>query len=97
MVPQLAFEALAAGSVLVVPNHRGTRRLLRYAAIVVTTRDEAEATMKKLLRDEEEWLEASKLGQTVIRHAHTYSHRLATVASAAGFKVVPAGDGGVPP
>jgi hypothetical protein len=97
MVPQLAFEALGSGSATLIPNHPGTRRLLRHAAAVATTRGQADAALETLLRDEKEWITASRLGRRVIQHAHTYSHRLATVASAAGFRVVPARDGGVLP
>jgi hypothetical protein len=97
MVPQLVFDALASGSATLIPNHPGTRRLLRDAATVATTREQADAALETLMRDEREWITASRLGRTVIQHAHTYSHRLATMASAAGFRVVPARDGGVLP
>jgi hypothetical protein len=44
-----------------------------------------------VLGSENEWSEMSAVGRRAIVHAHTYSHRLATIASAAGFRVVPEG------
>jgi Glycosyl transferases group 1 len=88
-VPQLSFDALAAGSVLVAPNHSGTRSLFRYTGLVVKDRKEAREEIGRVLGSEKEWSEMSEVGRKAILHAHTYSHRLATIASAAGFRVIP--------
>jgi spore maturation protein CgeB len=90
-VPQLSFDALAAGSVLVAPNHSGTRSLFRYTGLFAKDREEAEEEIGRVLGSEKEWSEISELGRNGILHAHTYSNRLATIASAAGFRIVPEG------
>ena len=88
-VQQVTLEALAAGSAVVVPNHAGTRRMFRYSALVVKDREEADEQIQRVLGSEDDWNEVSDLARRAIRHAHTYSHRLATVASAARFRLVP--------
>lgn len=47
--------------------------------------------MGRVLGSEREWSEMSEVGRRAILHAHTYSNRLATIASTAGFRVVPDG------
>jgi Glycosyl transferases group 1 len=88
-VPQLSLDALAAGSVLVAPNHAGTRSMFRYTSLFAKDREEAKEAIGRVLGSEKEWSEMSEVGRRAILHAHTYSHRLATIASAAGFRVVP--------
>ncbi len=90
-VPQFSFDALAAGSVLVAPNHSGSRSIFRYTGLFATNREQAKEEMGRVLGSENEWSEMSAVGRRAIVHAHTYSHRLATIASAAGFRVVPEG------
>jgi glycosyl transferase family 1 len=90
MVPQVGFDALASGAAVIVPNHPGLRRMFRYSTSVVKDREEAEEGLGRILGDEREWTEASGLARMAILHAHTYSHRLATIASAARFRLVPA-------
>jgi hypothetical protein len=90
MVPQLVFDALAAGTVVIVPNHqRGVITLFRYTAVSFKTRKQAEAELDRLLNDEEEWKEASGVSRRTILNAHTYPHRIATIASAAGLRLIP--------
>jgi hypothetical protein len=90
VVPQLTLEALAAGSVVIAPNHAGIRRMFRYSALVTKDHEEAKEGIERMLGSEDEWSEMSDLARKAILHAHTYSHRLATIASAAGLRVVPA-------
>jgi hypothetical protein len=90
-VPQLSFDALAAGSVLVAPNYSGTRSLFRYTGLIAEDREVAKEEMGRVLGSEREWSEMSEVGRRAILHAHTYSNRLATIASTAGFRVVPDG------
>jgi glycosyltransferase involved in cell wall biosynthesis len=90
MVPQLVFDALAAGSIVIAPNYAGIRRLFGdYFAIIVRTPDEAAAAIERLLRDEEKWSEMSAEARVAILNAHSYPHRIATIASAAGFQLLP--------
>jgi hypothetical protein len=92
VVPQLTLEALAAGSAVIAPNHAGIRRMFRYSALVTKDHEEAKEGIERILGSEEQWNEESDLARKAILHAHTYSHRLATIASAARFRVVPAAD-----
>ena len=89
MIPQITFEALAAGSAVIAPNHTATRRLLRYAALIVEDRAEAAEALDRVLGSEEAWNEVSDFSRRAVLHAHTYSHRLATIASATGLRLVP--------
>jgi Glycosyl transferases group 1 len=90
MVPQLVFDALAAGTVVLVPNYmRGVITLFRYTAVSTKTGDEAEEEIDRLLGDRAQWSEVSTVSRSAILNAHTYPHRIATIASAAGFRLVP--------
>jgi hypothetical protein len=89
LVPQVTFDALAAGTAVVVPNHEGIRKTFRYSSVVAKDREEAEAGIERLLDDRGEWDDLSTLARRSIMHAHTYAHRLATVASAARFRLLP--------
>jgi Glycosyl transferases group 1 len=88
-VPQVSFDALASGGAVLVPNHAGIRRLLRYSVVVAKNREEAEAAMERMLGNEDEWSNFSRLGRRAILNAHAYTHRLATIASAVGFRLLP--------
>jgi hypothetical protein len=90
MVPQLAFDASAAGAVVLVPRYmRGVIRLFRYTSVSVRTREETEGEIDRLLGDCSEWKKLSTDARNAILNAHTYSHRIATIASAAGHRLVP--------
>jgi hypothetical protein len=89
MVPQITFDALAAGSVAIAPNNLGMRRLLNYIVLRLETRDEAEQEIERLLENEKEWTKQSSRSRASVLHSHTYSHRIATMASAAGYRLLP--------
>jgi Glycosyl transferases group 1 len=89
MVPQLAFDGFASGAAVIGPNHTGIRRMFRYSMSVATTREEAADALGRILGEEHEWTIASRPARRAILHAHTYSHRLATIASAARFRLLP--------
>jgi hypothetical protein len=91
MVPQVCFEALAAGCALIAPWYRGSKLLFPHVSFTAKTRDKAAATMEQLLGNESEWAEVSDRGRKAIVHAHRYAHRLATVASAVGLRLLPRG------
>lgn len=90
MVPQVAFDALASGAAVIGPNHLGLRSILPYSVIRVADREEAEAALDRVLGDEQEWSKHSSLSRKAILHAHTYSNRLATIASVVGLRLIPA-------
>src|SRR5262249_20402264 len=89
MAPQVAFDAMAAGTVLIAPNYAGVTRLFRHAAALVANREQADREIQRLLLDWEGWSELSSLSRAVILNAHTYPHRVATIASVAGLKLIP--------
>lgn len=89
MVPQVVFDALAAGSAVISPNHTGLRRLVGHITVLLRSREEAEREMDRLLGDEGEWGWMSERARNAILNAHTYKHRVATIASAFGLRLVP--------
>lgn len=89
MVPQIAFDATAAGAVVITPNHLAIRRLLGNMAVMIKTSEEAEVEVERYLGDEAEWRQASRRARNATLHAHVYSNRLATIASAIGYRLLP--------
>lgn len=89
MIPQVTFDALASGAVVIAPNNLGMRRVVGHIVLRLETRDEAEREIERMLGDEEEWAKQSKLSRTATLHAHTYPNRVATIASAAGYRLLP--------
>ena len=89
MVSQVAFDALASGAAVIAPNNLRLRRVLGHIVIRLKTRDEAEREIKRLLENEKEWTEESSRSRTAALHAHTYPNRIATIASAAGYRLLP--------
>jgi glycosyltransferase involved in cell wall biosynthesis len=96
MVPQLVFDAMAAGSVVIAPNYVGVRRLFAEFVVIPKTRDDAAAAIDRFLRNEDDWIEMSSNARIAILNAHTYAHRVATIASAAGFRLLPELEGVTP-
>jgi Glycosyl transferase family 2/Glycosyl transferases group 1 len=90
MVPQVVFDAAAGGNVVIVPSHLGTRRLMRFLVVVARGRRHAEHEIPRLLMDWEDWTAISRNSRRAVLNAHTYAHRMASVASVAGFSLVPA-------
>ena len=89
MAPQVVFDALAAGTVVIAPISPGMTRLFRHAAVIVKRREAADREIQRLLLDREGWSELSRRSRAAILNAHTYPHRVATIASVAGFKLIP--------
>jgi hypothetical protein len=89
MVPQVVFDALAAGSAVIAPNHVGLIRLVDHITIRIKSRDKARREIKRLLGDEEAWSWLSTRGRNAILNAHTYPHRMATIASSVGLRLIP--------
>jgi hypothetical protein len=89
MVPQVAFDGTAAGAVVITPNHLAIRRLLGNMAVMIKTAEGAEARLARYLDDEAEWQTVSTRARNATLHGHVYANRLATIASAAGFRLLP--------
>lgn len=89
MIPQVTFDALASGAVVIAPNNLGMRRVVGHIVLRLETRDEAEKEIEGMLGDGKEWAKQSKRSRTATLNAHTYANRVATIASAAGYRLLP--------
>ena len=89
MVPQVVFDAAAGGNVMLVPHQLGVTRLWRFLATSARTWGEAALQIPRLLMDWADWTDISVDTRRAALNAHTYGHRLASVASVAGFSVTP--------
>jgi len=92
MFSRRVFELLACGTPVVSTPARGIEELLgREVVQIVSSPEEAQATLRRLLEDEA-WRERIGLaGQRLIAARHTYAHRLAEVANRLGYQVAPPG------
>ena len=89
MIPQVTFDALASGAVVIAPDNLGMRRVVGHIVLRLETRDQAVEEIERMLGDKGEWAEQSKRSRMATLHAHTYPNRVATVASAAGYRLLP--------
>ena len=89
MIPQIAFDALASGAVVIAPDNLGMRRVVGHIVLRLETRDQARQVIERMLGDGDEWAKQSKRSRMATLHAHTYPNRVATVASAAGYRLLP--------
>jgi hypothetical protein len=90
MVPQVVFDAAAGGNVIIIPQHLGSRRLFRFLTVIARSGTEARRQIPQFLLDWGEWTEISNDSRQAIRNSHTYSHRMASIAAAADFSLIPA-------
>jgi hypothetical protein len=91
-LPRAAFDALGAGLHVVAPgNHLGLRVV---PGLVAHGRaaEKVEAELRSAMGSAEEEVGRRQLRRAAAGHAHTYPHRIATIASALGFALLPAGE-----
>jgi Glycosyl transferases group 1 len=102
IAPRAAFDAIACGSAVVTPHAFATpfdfsegRReegTWRELVPVVADGETAERELRALLEDEPRRESAVRRCARIVANNHTHTHRIATLASAAGVKVVPEAD-----
>lgn len=95
VVPEIVFDAAACGAAVVSPGTLGSaldfwtaeppHRLIPE----VRSREEAAAAMDHLLGDDQFRERVVHDCRRVVAYNHTYAHRAATLASAAGYRLIP--------
>ncbi len=89
-IPRVVFECLACGAVpIIAPGNSGARHVFADAVVQVRTAGEAYDEIKLLLGDPGGRAERIEAAHRLIDHGQTYEHRLATIASAAGSRIIP--------
>jgi hypothetical protein len=88
-VPRIAFEAVACGAAVIGRPNWGMSHYLGDTTARAAGSAEAEEQYALLLSDEAARLERVRTGQGFLALAHTYDHRLATIASGLGRRLVP--------
>ena len=87
MFSRRVFELLACGTPVVSTPSAGMSALFGDLVAVVETPEDATAAIKRLVEDDAYWKQVSDAGVERVMSAHTYAHRLAAVARAAGLDV----------
>jgi glycosyltransferase involved in cell wall biosynthesis len=88
VVPGVVFDSIAAGAAVVSPHGYGVRTEFRDAVPVVSGEPDRDV-LERLLDDDELWEQTVRRCRRFVAHNHTYSHRLATIMSGIGCRVVP--------
>lgn len=88
-VPEAVMDAIAARVRVIMPsNVAASMALPRMVRFAGPGNDLVEA-LEECTRQDKRYERYVSGGRRFIQHTHTYSHRLATVAAAAGFRVFP--------
>ena len=85
MFSRRVFELLACGTAVVSTPSVGVQRLFDGVVQIADNADEAGAIIRQLVTDDARWRELSAAGLRRVMSEHTYAHRLAAVAAAAGY------------
>jgi len=88
-LPATIFDGLATGLLVIAPRNYTVMRVLPRLVSYPGTPEDA---VKRIAWSSERGLEQNDLaqaGRAGVLHAHTYSHRIATIASAFGVQVMP--------
>jgi hypothetical protein len=88
-VPRIAFEAVACGAAVIARPNWGMHHYFGDTAARAAGAAEAEHEYALLLSDETARRERVRTGQGFLVLGHTYDHRLATIASGLGRRLVP--------
>jgi hypothetical protein len=90
LAPELAYRCIGLGSLVLTPPHRGYQfGALREAVTPAKNSDQAHAALERLLDSPKEQSELQQFGRAVVANGQTYAHRVATIASALGRRVLP--------
>ncbi len=88
-VPAAVFDAVAIGTPVVTSYTRGAALSLPRMAGLAKTPEDARAMVAAALEHGELPPGRRAAGRTAVRHEHTYAHRLATIASSFGHRLLP--------
>jgi Glycosyl transferases group 1 len=106
LAPRVVFDAAAAGAAVITPHDFaslhdfaiGGTREIAWRNLIPVVHDSEIATQEidQLLDDEQLRREIACHTRRIVANNHTYAHRLATLASAAGYRLVPNADDPAP-
>jgi hypothetical protein len=86
MFSRRIFELLACGTPVVSTPSLGVEQMFGDIVPIVETAEAADAAMREILTDDAAWQRRSLAGMRAVLGEHTYQHRLARIASFAGFR-----------
>jgi Glycosyl transferases group 1 len=89
MFSRRIFELLACDTAVVSTASLGVAETFGELVPIVETPDEVREALKRLLEDDDARRDLTIRGRRLVLSRHTYRHRLAAIASAAGFPVSP--------
>lgn len=89
ILPAGVLEGLAQGAAVISPHLRGVWDALHDIVPIATTREQADAHLDHLLGDPDARRAMVTRSRAVIANNHTPEHRVATLASARGWSLVP--------
>jgi hypothetical protein len=87
MFSRRVFELLASGTPVVSTESLGMEQMLGDVLDTINDAGAATEAIRRLLEDDAHWAARSRAGVRQVMRAHTYEHRLAAVATHAGFDV----------
>jgi hypothetical protein len=87
MFSRRVFELLASGTPVVSTPSLGVERIFGSVVDIVETPSQAEEAIRRLVEDDDWWLERSIRGIEAVFQGNTYADRLETIAVTAGLPV----------
>ncbi len=97
--PKVAFDAMACGAAVISPHtfaavfdfSRGTRFHSSWRELIppVPDRNAAAAEFERLLTDDAIYADTVQTCRRIVAYNHTHAHRIASLASAAGIRLIP--------
>ena len=91
-LPRAVFDALGAGLHVVAPGNHVALRVVPGLVAHSSAAAKVGVELRSAMGATDEELSRRASRRAVIAHAHTYPHRLATIASAFGFALLPDGE-----
>lgn len=88
--PEVTYRAVGLGSLALTAPYRAFQfGALRDAVTPAKNSEQAQAELERLLRSEADQSEMQRAGRDIVGNGHLYAHRVATLASALGRRVLP--------
>jgi Glycosyl transferases group 1 len=92
MFSRRVFELLACDTAVVSTESLGVAETFGELVSIVETPEQATEALRRLLEDDEYRRDLVVRGRRLVLGEHTYAHRLAAIAQAAGYPAAPYGD-----
>lgn len=85
MMSRRVFELLACGTAVVSTEAEAIEKIFGDHVVVARSEEQVKGAIKRLIEDDEYFRRHTLDGMRFVLGNHTYEHRLATIAAAAGF------------